>query len=195
MKKIISFLLCIVSLILILSPAADASVRVRGSYRPGYQAPLSNQYWINPAIVPAPSNSYYYSPNYISGYTYYSSPTPGYYLYTSNPISTVSNVSQGQYYFSPNYVSGYSYYSSPTPGYYYYLPATAPSLSQNQNQNLICTVINSVYQCVSNGYGPLYSTYPGCSQADIIIGGQIWASCNTIDRNAGSTEKSGWFFA
>lgn len=39
------------------------------------------------------------------------------------------------------------------------------------------------------------SVYPGCSGADILIGGQIWASCNALSKNIGSTEKSGWFFA
>ncbi len=52
-----------------------------------------------------------------------------------------------------------------------------------------------------NTYIPSYtyiqdsSTYPGCGQADIIIGGQIWASCNVYSKSTGSNEKSGWFFA
>lgn len=41
----------------------------------------------------------------------------------------------------------------------------------------------------------MYATYPGCSSADIVIGGQVWASCNALDMNAGSTVRSGWFFA
>ena len=60
---------------------------------------------------------------------------------------------------------------------------------------MICTIINNVYQCTQNSYGPVSSTYPGCSSADVVIGGQIWASCNALDRNAGSTSRSGWFFA
>jgi hypothetical protein len=196
MKQMISFLLCVTSAALMLAPVADASVRVRNTTRSTYQMPV--RYWTPPATT-IPTNSYSFSPNYISGYTYYSSPTPGYYLYTSGPVSYTTSVSHGQYYYSQNYVAGYTYYSSPTPGYYYYLTTTTPYISsyqaQNQNQNLICTIINNVYQCTQNVYGPMYSTYPGCSQADIVIGGQIWASCNTLDRNKGSVEKSGWFFA
>jgi uncharacterized protein (TIGR02145 family) len=60
---------------------------------------------------------------------------------------------------------------------------------------MICTIINSRYQCVANTYANSYATYPGCSAPDIVIGGQIWASCNALDRNAGSIDKSGWFFA
>jgi hypothetical protein len=37
--------------------------------------------------------------------------------------------------------------------------------------------------------------YPGCSRADIIIGGQVWAWCNATTASKGSSEKSGWFFA
>lgn len=39
------------------------------------------------------------------------------------------------------------------------------------------------------------SRYPGCSRDDILIGGQIWASCNSLDRKIGSDVRSGWFFA
>lgn len=52
-----------------------------------------------------------------------------------------------------------------------------------------------------NTYLPSYayiqdtSVYPGCGQADILIGGQIWASCNVLTKNTGSNDKSGWFFA
>ena len=38
------------------------------------------------------------------------------------------------------------------------------------------------------------SRYPGCSRADIVIGGQTWASCNALGRRTGSDTTSGWFF-
>ncbi len=44
---------------------------------------------------------------------------------------------------------------------------------------------------------PLAQTfaYPGCDQSDILIGGQVWASCNATAQSKGSSAKSGWFFA
>jgi hypothetical protein len=47
----------------------------------------------------------------------------------------------------------------------------------------------------SNYYTPVAPVYPGCSAPDIIIGGQIWASCNALTKNTGNTNKSWWFFA
>ena len=202
----------------IIAPSADAAVRVRRDrqaaanavYVPYYQGsqvyqPFQNSYY-QPTYQPYQNqntNTYYFSPNYISGYTYYSTPTPGYYLYTNTPVTT-NNISQGRYYFSPNYISGYTYYSSPTAGYYYYLGTTTINNNNNyypnstfpyNNNNAICTIMNGVYQCVDNTYRAIYGTYPGCSSPDIVIGGQIWASCNSLDRNAGSTNKTGWFLA
>lgn len=121
-------------------------------------------------------------------------------LYSQNPsiYSNLQNQNNGYiYYFSPTYVSGYTYYSSPTPGYYYYLGTTAVNNStpQYNNTNSICTIINNVYQCTNSIYVSSYSVYPGCSNSDIIIGGQIWASCNALDTGEGSASKSGWFFA
>ena len=220
MKKFISLILAIGFIFSLLVPVADASIRIRRSalnqpntvYVPYYPQQQTYQQSYQNYVVPqqyqTAGNTYYFSPIYVSGYTFYSTPTPGYYLYNSNPTTT-SNIQQGKYYFSQNYVSGYTYYSTPTPGYYYYLGTTPVDNNQYynnsyynntpvypaNNSNMICTIINSRYQCVTNTYGPNYATYPGCSAPDIIIGGQIWASCNAIDRNLGSTNKTGWFFA
>ena len=234
MQKIISFLIAICFLFVTMAPVADASVRIRKgrntpvtlyhqqapAYQaPYYQAPVYQTPYRQSTIYQSPvqithtsaGSTYYYSPNYVQGYTYYSTPTPGYYYYSGIPSLPVAqpSVQQGQYYFSQNYISGYTYYSTPNPGYYYYLVTTTTNnnnynYSYNNNTyntppynngNMICTIINNVYQCVNNSYGPTYGTYPGCSAADIVIGGQIWASCNALDRNVGSTAKSGWFFA
>jgi hypothetical protein len=174
-------------------------------YNSYYQAPVyQTPYYQAPAQVYSTSagSTYYYSSNYVAGYTYYSTPTPGYYYYSNIPTQTAPSTAtqQGQYYFSPNYIQGYTYYSTPTAGYYYYYNTTTANQNNyyqtpQNNSNMICTVINNMYQCTQNSYGPVSSTYPGCSSADIVIGGQIWASCNAVDRNAGSTNRSGWFFA
>ena len=230
MQKIISILISICLLFVTLAPVADASVRIRKGRNtqttpyypsPVYQSPYHSQYqapaYQNPyyqvPIYQIPvqvthtsvGSTYYYSANYVAGYTYYSVPTPGYYYYTNIPQATTQtyNTQQGQYYFSPTYIAGYTYYSSPNAGYYYYFNTTTNNNSYYNNNyyqtphnnNQICTVINNVYQCMNNAYGPVSSTYPGCSTADIVIWGQIWASCNALDRNAGSTNRSGWFFA
>lgn len=47
----------------------------------------------------------------------------------------------------------------------------------------------------SRHYTPVSPVYPGCSNPDIVIGGQIWSSCNALNKNLWSPEKSGWFFA
>jgi hypothetical protein len=52
-----------------------------------------------------------------------------------------------------------------------------------------------IYIYQPQGYTTPYGRYPGCNNPDIIIGGQIWASCNALDKNTGSDNKSGWFFA
>jgi hypothetical protein len=52
-----------------------------------------------------------------------------------------------------------------------------------------------IYIYQPQGYTSPYGRYPGCNNADIIIGGQRWASCNVLDKNTGSDAKSGWFFA
>lgn len=218
MKKFLSFIISCVLLFALIAPVADASVRIRKGrtvpvyapytpYTPYYGAqPVyqSPYYQTTPQVYPTSVGStYYYSPNYVQGYTYYSTPTPGYYYYSNIPTTSVnsSSTQEGRYYYTQNYTAGYTYYSTPTPGYYYYFGATVantytstPTVPYN-NPNMICTIINSRYQCVTNTYSANYATYPGCSAPDIIIGGQIWASCNALDRNVGSTEKSGWFFA
>lgn len=38
------------------------------------------------------------------------------------------------------------------------------------------------------------SRYPGCTNNDILIGGQMWAACNAADWYRGSDAVSGWFF-
>ena len=213
MQKIFAVLVAFCLLFVTVAPLADASSRVRRTlrntqttpYSSYYQAPVyQTPYYPQPAqVYPTSAGStYYYSSNYVAGYTYYSTPTPGYYYYSNIPTQTVTSTAtqQGQYYFSPNYIAGYTYYSSPTAGYYYYYNTTIANQGNyyqapQNNSNMICTVVNNIYQCTQNSYGPVSSTYPGCSSADIIIGGQIWASCNALDRNAGSTAKSGWFFA
>ena len=226
MKKIISFLIASILLFTQLIPLADAATRVirktrntqvNSVYNPYYQTPYyypvtqtSNQpiqMYQNPQIYATSAGStYYYSPTYVQGYTYYSVPTPGYYYYSSVPAqsNTVTNTQQGQYYFSPTYIQGYTYYSTPNPGYYYYYNTTStnnyyynqPYYNPRQNNgNMICTIVDGAYRCNTSGYAQTAATYPGCSQADIVIGGQIWASCNALDRNVGSTAKTGWFFA
>ncbi len=60
------------------------------------------------------------------------------------------------------------------------------------------TQIIYVYQNVplsGNSYTSYNPGYPGCGQADIVIGGQVWAACNVADRSNGSNSISGWFFA
>lgn len=44
---------------------------------------------------------------------------------------------------------------------------------------------------------PLTQTYayPGCDRADIIVGGQVWAGCNSTTQSKGSSARSGWYFA
>lgn len=222
MKKIISFLIATCLMFVMVAPMADASTRVirkkrnaqtNSVYAPYYyQAPQvyqpSQAYQPTQVYKTSIGDTYYYSPTYVQGYTYYSVPTPGYYYYSSIPTqtNTTTSTQQGQYYFSQNYMQGYTYYSTPNPGYYYYYNTT-PSTNNNyynnhpyynptkNNGNMICTIIDGRYQCAQNGYTSTYATYPGCTQPDIVIGGQIWASCNALDRNAGSTSRSGWFFA
>lgn len=52
-----------------------------------------------------------------------------------------------------------------------------------------------VYQTIPSSPISIYSSYPGCARSDILIGGQVWAGCNALDRNIGSNDRSGWFFA
>lgn len=208
MKKFLSVFLSICLVYITIIPAADASLRIRkwrlnqsnNTQNFNYQ---SYQTYNHPQVYQNSGNTYYFSPNYISGYTYYSYPTPWYYLYNINPPDTPI-IGEWKYYFSPIFVQGYTYYSTPVPGYYYYFPTTIVNNYENSmdynhslvhNRWMICVNINGNYQCNNNSYRPLYSTYPGCSSPDIIIGGQIWASCNALNRNGGSSSKSGWFFA
>ncbi len=52
-----------------------------------------------------------------------------------------------------------------------------------------------IYQNLPTAPISYFSSYPGCSRSDIVIGGQTWAACNAYDRNTGSDGRSGWFFA
>lgn len=52
-----------------------------------------------------------------------------------------------------------------------------------------------IYIYQPTNYTSYQSKYPGCNNADIIIGGQVWASCNALDKNIGSDSRSWWFFA
>jgi hypothetical protein len=42
-------------------------------------------------------------------------------------------------------------------------------------------------------YAAWSQSYPGCGAWDIIVGEQIWASCNAVGRGEGSDNFSGWF--
>ena len=37
--------------------------------------------------------------------------------------------------------------------------------------------------------------YPGCGSSDMIVWGQVWASCNALTKGKGSDTRSGWFTA
>jgi len=52
-----------------------------------------------------------------------------------------------------------------------------------------------IYQSLPSQTYSTFSAYPGCNRADIVVGGQQWAGCNTLSRNTGSPDRSGWFFA
>lgn len=208
MKKISSVFLSICIIFITFIPVADASVRIRNwrlNQSNTIQTPYHQQYqtYNQSQIYQNGGNSYYFSPNYVSGYTYYSYPTPWYYLYNTQ-LQDAPMIQEWKYYFSPIFVQGYTYYSTPTPWYYYYFPTTGIYKYENVINNthepirngwMICISTNGDYRCSNNSYRPIYSTYPGCSSPDIVIGAQIWASCNALNRNGGSPSKSGWFFA
>ena len=149
MQKLFSIFLAIGIIFSLIVPAADASIRMRKGrtntpvynnqytpyypVQPVYQAPFYQATQVYPT---SGGSTYYYSQNYVAGYTYYSTPNPGYY-----------------YYFATTPTNNYTYYNN-TPTYPY------------NNSNMICTIINSRYQCVANTYGANYATYPGCSSPD-----------------------------
>lgn len=84
--------------------------------------------------------------------------------------------------------------------------ATRPYNNYNYNYNYYYNYNynynNNYYNRQNNNYTSPYtlpvvssqSRYPGCSKDDLYIGGQIWASCNSLDRNSGSDFYSGWFY-
>lgn len=104
-----------------------------------------NTYTANNGIS---SQIYYYSQAYISGYTYYSTPTPGYYYYLPVRNTNVSvqsaYINQNNRYYTPqNYVVGTPNTQVYSNGQYYY-PNNYP-------------------------YTTTVSSYPGCSKANILI--------------------------
>ncbi|MFZ2255469.1 MAG: hypothetical protein WAW59_04225 [Patescibacteria group bacterium] len=133
-------------------------------------------------------------------------------VYYGNPYTVNNGATTQTYYFSPTYIQGYTYYSTPTPGYYYYLPVrtnvvyTQPVYNyhtnqyytpQNYTQGTATVHVQNQgqYYYPSNyPYVTATSTYPGCNKANILIGGQEWAGCNSTDRNTSAYNQSGWFF-
>lgn len=120
------------------------------------------------------TQAYRYSPTYIQGYTYYSTPRPGYYFYPN--IET-----QNRIYVNPGHAISNQYYTSQN-----YAPGSATITVYSNWQ---------YYYPHQYGYTSTRSAYPGCNKSNIIIGGQEWSACNSIDRNRSSSEQSGWFFA
>ncbi len=108
MQKIFSIFLAICFTLLAIAPTADASVRIRRgrlappvntTYNPYvgyYQNPQVNQPFYQPPQVNqnTSTSTYYFSPVFIQGYTYYSTPTPGYYLYSTSPVSSTANIQE-----------------------------------------------------------------------------------------------------
>lgn len=197
MRKLFSFLIICLFGMTILLPSVDASVRIRTrtpsyqanthyyqttqNYNSAYYKPHQNQsvvYYGNPYTVQnwTTTRTYYFSSTYLQWYTYYSTPTPGYYYYlpvTNNGIIQVQPSSnqtywqQNQYYTPQNYAPGTSG-RYPTQGQYYY----------PQNYGYVITV----------------AAYPWCNKANILVGGQEWSACNSTDRSKSSSNQSWWFF-
>ncbi len=160
---------------------ADASTRTRKSTPARLTAtqyytvaPTQTVYYGNPYTVTnaGTTQTYYYSPTFIQGYTYYSTPTPGYYYYL--PVKT------NTYYTQPTYTNN-AYYTPQN-----YAQGTVTVYTQNQGQ---------YYYPSQYPYTSTITSYPGCSKANIVIGGQEWSSCNATDRGTSHQDQSGWFFA
>lgn len=178
MKKFLSLLAvtAIISGILIDSVDA-ASQRIRKRV-PARQTVV--QYYNQPVYTtttnrPVTNQSYSYSETYIAGYTYYSTPKPGYYYYYGTPTSSQQTV----------YVQNpYAQYQNN----HYHTPQNYPTGTTN-------TPVTQVYYYPSNyTYTSTSASYPGCSRTNILIGGQEWAGCNATDRSASAVDQSGWFF-
>jgi uncharacterized protein (TIGR02145 family) len=125
--------------------------------------------------------AYYYSEYYQSGYTYYSGPKPGYYYYF-----TVPNTQNSHYYNQGGYVT----YTNTNPGNGYYTPQNYAGGTANVAQY----TQGQYYYPQNYPYTTTVTTYPGCTRADITIGGQVWSGCNSTDRNTSTAGQSGWFF-
>lgn len=114
----------------------------------------------------------------------------------------ITPTSYANYYYGNN---NYTYLYPYTPQNTYVAP-TRVTPTYNTINNRRRAINNSVYQPtqpqviyvyqnIPTTPVQIYGSYPGCSRADIVIGGQVWAGCNVYDRNIGSESKSGWFFA
>lgn len=181
MKKILALLVFFFMFSSILIQTADASTRIRKKTPARYTA---NQNYYIPAPSPVyygtpyttyngvTTQTYYFSQTYIQGYTYSSTPTPGYYYYpnvnTNNIVQIIPAGVSSHYYTPQNYTAGTATVNVYNNGQYYY-PNNYP-------------------------YAATSATYPGCNKSNIIIGGQQWASCNATDKGTSSSNQSGWFF-
>ena len=162
-------------------PVVDAATRIRKNTparytTTQYRPPVSTTYYTTQYVGSSVStNTYYYSQTYLQGYTYSSTPTPGYYYYpnstnTNSVVQIIPAHSNSNHYYTPqNYTPGSAAVTVYSNGQYYY-----PG-----NYTYVTTV----------------ASYPGCNKSNIIIGGQEWSACNSIDRNTSSSQQSGWFFA
>ena len=183
-KNISLFLVWLLALGVTLSSVDATSSRMRtrnpAQYNtaPYYVAPVQTTqpvYYGNPYITNngTSSQTYYYSQTYIQWYTYYSTPTPGYYYYlpvrnTNVYVQNAYTNQNNRYYTPQNYTVGTPRTQVYSNGQYYY----------PNNYPYVTTV----------------STYPGCNKANILIWGQEWSGCNSTDRNTSSSNQSGWFF-
>lgn len=201
MRKFLSLLLVSVFAMTTLFPAVDASVRIR-TRTPAYQT--TNTYYQNIQPYNTLQNTsvvyygspytiqngnttrtYYYSPTYLQGYTYYSTPTPGYYYYL--PV-----LNNGIIQVQPAYNQTYTY---PQHNQYYQNNQYYTPQNYNAGTSGVYPQQNQYYYPQNYMYVTTVSTYPGCNKANILIGGQEWSACNSTDRATSTSNQSGWFFA
>lgn len=203
MRTLISLLFAGIFAITSVVPIADAhTIRIRKGRSRGYSFEhknISSQYRTTPTVYSPQASVYYYSLYPQVGYTYAEHPKPWYYRYDTTSPS--SGIEQGRYYYSSQYKQGYTFMYSPKPWYYYHLPSVAVRTSPSHprypinHPDMICVEMHGVYQCTNNRTVVPYTSYPWCTARDIVIGNQVWASCNALDTNKGSSSRSGWFFA
>lgn len=183
MRKILALLALLSILFPLFVQTADAATRIRTrnparyTTTPTYYvpAPVQPVYYGTPYTTynGVTTQTYYFSPTYIQGYTYSSTPTPGYYYYPSVNTNGVvqiipANSTSNHYYTPQNYTAGTANVTVYNNGQYYY-PNNYP-------------------------YTTTSGVYPGCNKSNIIIGGQQWAACNATDKGTSSSNQSGWFF-